>query len=280
MQNSPMYQFTSVSRPLNPLVYPTHRLLVVLVPIAGIILGAYTLWTRADFGIAVTNGLYAGASALLAWIFAREIDPDNNTSAFIALGLSIIGSIFATPNIWALAGAVTLVRIVNRIVGFPAKITDSIMAIALGVLTMLITGAWVFGVVVAVAFLLDAILPDQSRIQWSFLLGMLLIMLPTWAYLNVSFVQNSQNFLPLVLGVSAVFMAHILTLPRLTCQCDAVAIAPNRMRVQAGMALLLGMAVVFALVDGDWGVRALMPLWASFAGVLVYRAGMLVIKRG
>lgn len=280
MQNNPMYQFTSVSRPLNPLIYPTHRLLVVLVPIAGIILGLDTLLTGGNFGAAMVAGLYAGASALLAWILAREIDPDNPYSAFVALILAIIGAFFATPNIWALGGAITLVRIVNQIVGFPAKIADSIMAIALGVLTMLITGAWVFGVVVAVTFFLDATLREQNRIQWSFLLGMLLIMLPTWNYLGVGFVQNPQTFLPIALGISAVFVAYILTLPRLTCTCDAIAITPNRMRVQTGMGLLLFMAVVFALVDGDGGILAMMPLWATFVGVMVYRAGMMVIKRG
>lgn len=42
MQNNPIYQFTSLSRPINPFVYPTHRLLVALVPIAGFILGMVT----------------------------------------------------------------------------------------------------------------------------------------------------------------------------------------------------------------------------------------------
>lgn len=271
MQKNIMYQYTSISRPLNPLVYPTHRLLVALVPLAGVILGAYTLLTGGEFGEAVIKGFYAGASATLAWVLAREIDPDNPYSAFVALILASIGALFATPNIWALGGAVVLIRIVNRIVGFPAKIADSVMAIALGLLTMLITGAWIFGAVVALAFLLDATLPEPNPLQWSFLLAILLIMIPTWRYLDVSFVQHPQTLLPIALGIGTVFAGHIATLPKIKCQCDMTSSPPHLRRVQAGMGLMLVLVILFALIDGDGGFLAMMPLWATFVGVMVYR---------
>lgn len=280
MQNNLMYQFTSLSRPLNPLVYPTHRLLVALVPIAGVILGIYTLLTGGDLGSAIVAGFYAGASAMLAWVLAREIDPDNPYSAFVALGLATIGAFFAVPNILALAGAITLVRIINRIVGFPAKIPDYIMALALGVITMLFTGAWIFGAVVAIALLLDANLPEPAPLGYTFAFAMLLIMLPTWRYLNVALVDVSRDLLPIILGISAVFVGHILTTRRFDCVCDATNAPPHPVRVQAGMGLMLGMAVIFALIDGDGGIFALMPLWATFVGVMMYRGVLMITKRG
>ncbi len=280
MQNNPMYQYTSISRPLNPLVYPTHRLLVALVPLMGIILGAYTLFTGGEFGEAVVKGFYAGASATLAWVLAREIDPDNPYSAFVALILASIGAFFATPNIWALGGAVVLIRIVNRIVGFPSKIADSVVAIALGILTMLITGAWVFGAVVALTFLLDATLPEPNPLQWSFLLAILLIMLPTWRYLDVALIAQPQTLLPIALGIGVVFAGHIATLPKIQCTCDITSSPPHLRRVQAGMGLMLALVMIFALIDGDGGVLAMMPLWATFVGVMVYRAGLMLTKRG
>jgi len=280
MQKNIMYQYTSLMRPLNPLVYPTHRLLVALVPLVGVILGAYTLFTGGEFGEAVIKGFYAGASATLAWVLAREIDPDNPYSAFVALILASIGAFFATPNVWALGGAVVLIRIVNRIVGFPAQIADSVMAIALGLLTMLITGAWIFGAVVAITFLLDASLPNPNTLQWSFLLAILLIMIPTWNYLDVAFVQHPQTLLPIALGIGAVFAGHIATLPKIKCLCDMTSSPPHLRRVQAGMGLMLVLVILFALIDGDGGVLAMMPLWATFVGVMVYRTGLLVTKRG
>ena len=280
MQNNLMYQFKSLPRPINPLVYPTHRLLVALVPLAGVILGVYALLTGGDLGSAIVAGFYAGASALLAWILAREIDPDNPYSAFVALGLATIGAFFATPNILALAGAIVIVRIVNRIVGFPAKIPDYIVAIALGILTMLFTQAWIFGAVVAITLLLDANLPEPAPLAYTFAFAMLLIMLPTWGYLNVALVDVTRDWLPIVLGISAVFIGHILTTKRFDCVCDATDTSPYPIRVQAGMGLMLGMAVIFTLIYGDGGIFALMPLWATFVGVMLYRSGMLITKRG
>jgi hypothetical protein len=280
MEQNPLYQFTSLSRAINPLVYVTHRILVVLVPLAGVILGVYTLLTGGDFGMAVVAGFYAGASAMLAWVLAREIDPDYPYSAFVALGLATIGAFFAVPNILALAGAVVLIRIVNRIVGFPAKITDYILAVALGVITMLITGVWIFGAVVALALLLDAQLPEPAPLGYTFAFVMLLIMLPTWGYLNVALVAVSRDWLPLILGIGAVFIGHILTSKPVTCRCDATDAPPHPVRVRAGMGLMLVMAVSIGLIHGDAGTQGMMPLWATFIGVMVYRGMMLISKRG
>ncbi len=275
MQNNLIYQFTSLSRPLNPFVYPTHRLLMVLVPIAGIILGVYTLLTGGDLGSAIVAGFYGGGSALLAWILAREIDPDTPYSAFVALGLATIGAFFATPNLLALIGAIIVVRIVNRIVGFPAKIPDYIIAIGVGIITMLFTEAWIFGAVIAIALLLDANLPNHAPLGYTFSFAMLLIMLPIWRYLNVGLVDVARDGLLIILGISVLFIVHILTIKRFDCLCDATNTHPHPMRVRAGMGLMIGMAVIFALIYGDDGIFALMPLWATFVGVIIYRAVML-----
>lgn len=272
-----VYQFTSLSRFINPLTTVTHRLLALCVPLAGIILGVYTLLTGGDFGTAVMAGVQAGASALLAWVLAREIDPDNDYSAFVALGIATLGAFIAAPNIWALGGAVVLIRIINHIVGYPAKITDSIIAIAIGMATMLVTGAWIFGVVVAVAFMLDALLPKAPNFQWGMVLAMLVLMLPTWNYLNVQLTNPPQNWLVVVLGISALFVGHILTTRHFTTKCDATQAPVVPIRIRAGMGFFVGMALLFALVYGDGGVYALMPLWSAFVGVMIFR-GIKLIK--
>jgi len=208
---------------------------------------------------------------------AREIDPDNDYSAFVALGIATLGAFIAAPNIWALGGAVVLIRIINHIVGYPAKITDSIIAIAIGMATMLVTGAWIFGVVVAVAFMLDALLPKAPNFQWGMVLAMLVLMLPTWNYLNVQLTNPPQNWLVVVLGISALFVGHILTTRHFTTKCDATQAPVVPIRIRAGMGFFVGMALLFALVYGDSGVYALMPLWSAFVGVMIFR-GIKLIK--
>jgi hypothetical protein len=271
-----VYQFTSLSRFINPLKFPTHRLLALCVPLAGVILGIYTLLTGGDFGTAVMAGFHAGASAMLAWVLAREIDPDNDYSAFVAIGIATLGAFIATPNIWALAGAVVLLRIINHIVGYPAKITDSIIAIAIGMATMLVTGAWIYGVVVAVAFMIDALLPKAPNFQWGMVLAMLVLMLPTWNYLNVGLTNPPQNWLVVVLGISALFAGHIFTTRHFTTQCDATQAPVMPIRIRAGMVFFVGMGILFAVLYGDAGVYALMPLWSVITGVMIFRVMRLI----
>lgn len=280
MEQNPLYQFTSLSRAINPFVYVTHRLLVILVPLAGVILGIYTLLIGGDFGSALVAGFYGGASAMLAWVLGREVDPDHPYSAFVALGLATIGAFFAVPNILALAGGVVLIRLVNRMVGLPPKISDYIIAVALGIITMLVTGIWTFGVVVALALLLDANLPDPAPLGYTFAFAMLLIMLPTWGYLNVALVDVSRDWLPPILAISALFVGHILTSKRFDSVCDATNIPPHPIRVRAGMGLMLVMAVMIGIIHGDGGTLGMMPLWTTFIGVMVYRGMMMSAKRG
>ncbi|MDX2074849.1 MAG: hypothetical protein SFZ02_00340 [bacterium] len=274
-----VYQFTSLQRPVNPFVYLTHRLLVLCVPLAGVILGVYTLLTGGDFGSAVMAGFHAGASAMLAWVLAREIDPDNPYSAFVAIALATLGAFIATPNIWALAGGVVLLRIVNHIVGYSAKLLDGGVAIGVGMATMLVTGAWIFGIIVAVAFLIDALLPDPSPFSWTFLLGSLIITIPVWRYLDVMLIGYPQNWLIVMLVIGALFALHIITLQKFTSVYDVTQAPVMPMRIKAGMALMLMMAVVFGVLYGDSGVLMLMPLWAVFVGVMVYRVGLIFNRR-
>ncbi|WP_048138870.1 hypothetical protein [Methanosarcina horonobensis] len=107
-------------------------------------------------------GLMAGASVFLAWAFAREIDPDNELSAFVAAFFSGIGFIFfPSPLLLTLLLELMLLRIVNRSTGLPARTLDS-FAILLLSGWLLFHGGWIYSILAFLAFVLDAFLPNQS----------------------------------------------------------------------------------------------------------------------
>ncbi|HRF98488.1 MAG TPA: hypothetical protein PLZ51_24945, partial [Aggregatilineales bacterium] len=116
--------------------------------------------------------------------------------------------------------------------------------------------------------------------SWTFLLASLIITIPVWHYLDVALVAYPQNWLIVILVIGALFALHIITLQKFTTLCDVTQAPVIPVRIKAGMALMLMMGLVFGVLYGDSGVLMLMPLWAVFVGVMVYRVGLIITKRG
>jgi hypothetical protein len=155
--------FTSLGRiPIDPR-YPTNLAigaLSLVVTIAG------TLW-RLLSGLALLEsalwGIGAGLVVFLTWALGREIDPDHDLSAFVGAGLVLIALLFLDiPALLVVLWLLTVLRIVNRTVGLPAKPLDSLAVFGLGAwLTW--QGYWMAGLITAAAFLLDGLLSPPLR---------------------------------------------------------------------------------------------------------------------
>ncbi len=145
------------------LSYPTNRAIVIITLI--FFLGASSLQfiLERDVFSALYSGLKAGASVFLAWAFARELDPDNELSAFFAAFLGCMGFLlFPSPFLLALLLGLLQIRILNRSIGLPSKISDSLAVLLLSGWISL-QEDWIFGLLTALAFFLDSFLPKPNR---------------------------------------------------------------------------------------------------------------------
>jgi hypothetical protein len=262
-------RFSSIGRILDPR-YPTNLAIMAVTPLAGIVAGILSLLSGETLTQAISAGFYTGASVFIAWVIGREFDPDHPWVTFFGVGLAFIASLFADPpSIWSLAALIVLARIVNRIVGPPSKIGDSVVALALTGLA-LFTGWWVFAVVAAVAFVLDATLSKPNRHQWIFaglaLGGML-----------VSIIINEGNkpyaasawTIPVLIAV--VVIAYVIATTEVKSGCDVASYTLDNRRMQAAMGLMLFAGVLFELWAGTPGLMAMLPLWAAIIGASVWR---------
>lgn len=270
MARDPYYRFTSIGRRLDP-AYPTNRAVLLILPVAGL-LGSLAAGIRGA-GIAdiILAGVIGVGVAFGSWALARELAPDDDRAAFISMAFAIAASLaFGSPSLLLLFTALLLVRIVARTTGLPARMTDSLLVAAAVLVTMYVTRSPLLGIVGALAFALDAALPQPSRRQWAFS-GLCLAGFGFWTWQ-----QGTEPNLALHVGaavgvvaiVSAGHALAVLRTRRVATPGDATGVPLTPARVRGGMVvgwLIAAQAQLLDLAD----LRLASAVWAALAGVAV-----------
>ena len=168
MANHRMYRYTSIGRPLDP-GFPTNKAVLLLLPVAALI-GAVAAFADGLPGLEVfRRALVFLLATFGVWALARELDPDDHVAAFIAMALALVAAYAVdSPSLLILFSTLGLVRIVNRSTGLAARKSDSVVVMLLVFAVMYLTDSPFYGVVAAVAFLLDGSLKMPLRHQWFF----------------------------------------------------------------------------------------------------------------
>ncbi len=267
---------TTIGRPID-LNYPTNRAVAIL---SSLVLVGATLLQRVSGLPWIQSALWGAQAALsvfLAWALCRELDPDHAMSAFVAFALALGGlCLWGLPSLAVLFWIILIVRVVNRTVGLPAGILDSLAVLALG-LWLSVQGNWGYGLITALAFLLDAQLPIRAPRQVVFaILGVLGTVIT--AILEGAVPSDGAPSLwggLIALGASALFLPVMVESRRISTQGDRTGEPLEPIRVQAAQALALLVGMETAVLGGVGAVGSLMPLWAAVLGASLtwlYRA--------
>ena len=162
-----MERFTHLGRPVDA-AYPTNVAIAVL-SVATLI--SVSLWRlfylHSEFIAALLQGGQLAGVVFLTWALGRELDPDANIVAFLAITPAVVLAVLVgTPNFSVLFLALLLLRVVNRSLGVPAKPTDSLLVLLLAS-WLAWSGAWYVLMCAAVAFILDSVLVNSlPRHRW------------------------------------------------------------------------------------------------------------------
>jgi hypothetical protein len=139
------YILTTVGR-LIDLRYPTNRAIAI---VSFLITPGTALLQRPSGVTWVQNALWgaqAGLSVFLAWVLCRELDPDHDLSAFVAVGLALGGLfLWRLPRLAVLLWLILVLRVINRTSGLTAGILDSLTTLGLGI-WLSFGGNWGYGV--------------------------------------------------------------------------------------------------------------------------------------
>jgi len=261
-------RFTSLARRVDPR-YPTNLAIVLLALSAGALALLYQLFLGANLVAGFSYAFNAAATTFLGWALAREIDPDREYSAFLAAGLGLLGFfLYGPPGLLVLLLVLVSIRAINRIIGPPATILDSLLLIGLGFILTLQYGM-LPGFLAAGALFLDGFLPAPNR--RNLLFGVLMVVFLVAYGIVEGFSIKLTGFEPaafLILAmVTGLFIPVIFSYRRVRTACDLPGASLIPLRLQAGMvfALLTGW---LAWLLGAWQI--LHPVWMAIAAVAVY----------
>jgi len=261
---------THLGRDLDPTRYPQHRWLIIIVALAGVAYGVFTLVTIGAFFAAVVAGLVAGVSATFAWVLARELDPDHPPSALVA---AVVGGALgiAFPHVLGLAVLLMVARMVNCTTGLSATLGDTIFVL------LLVAGAAflinpLYAFIGALGFLLDGVLINPLPRHRVVAAVSALIGIAAVVYRPLgSPVAVTGLGVYLVAVTIVVFGWFLMTLPDVTCKGDHGG-EVHRQRVQAAGFVQIIAAVLLIAWQGNVAVLALIPLWAAMLGPALWRA--------
>ncbi|MGD8968241.1 MAG: hypothetical protein PVI07_12095, partial [Anaerolineae bacterium] len=136
---------TSINRAID-FNYPSNRA-IAIVTILVVVGGAFSeLLSGGGWGESILWGVNAGLSVFLTWALCRELDPDHALSAFVAVGLALVGLVlWGLPRLAVILWMIMVMRIVNRTTGLAAGLLDSLAVLGLGSWLSL-EGNWGYGV--------------------------------------------------------------------------------------------------------------------------------------
>ena len=262
-----LHKYTSIGRPLEP-AYRSNKAVLILMPL-GAVVGVISAWMDGQSGLGLLQqAIYFLLVVFGSWALARELDPDDHTAAFISMAAGVLAAlIVSAPGILIVFVTLLLVRIVNRSTGLVARMPDSVIVLLLVFLVIYATESPFFGIVAALAFILDGSLKEPLRQQWVFGLicfGATIVYMVDHDIGLTHLGAPDSLFGWLALLFLLIFALNTLLLKKVHSKGDSSGTTLDLGRVRGGMAVGL-----FAALQGILRPDEVVIIVATIAGICV-----------
>lgn len=270
----PVHKYSSLARPVEA-KYPTNLAVIILMPVIAIGLFGWLVFNGGEMMASIRTAVIGVLTAFLVWALGREMDPDHNATAFIAMGLSVLLTGLGYPfALLSLAAILFAVRLVNRTVGPAAKITDIIALTGLSLAAVFLDGAWWIGGIAIIALIIDAVFekPPLANILAALVLGLALgfAVFSSGTGLFTGMDTLVRGWIVTTLVISVLVIGNIWNTREVGAFMDALGEPCNCQRVQFGMALIL-LAGLASLLGGQETLRESLAIWSVLAASLIGR---------
>lgn len=270
----PIHKYSALARPVEP-KYVTNLAVMILVPLIAIGLFAWSLTGEAGLTSALRIGIFGALAAFLTWALGREMDPDHNATAFIAMALAVLAAALGYGfDLLTLAALLFAVRVVNRTVGPQAKVGDVITLVLLNLGAVFIEGAWWMPFISVIALAIDEAfersnLPQRLAIPALLIFGILAFFVGGGVDLSITGTLV-RGWVVTVVVISVLVAGTIVNTDEVSSPMDALDTPCNCRRIQAGMALIM-LAGIASLLGGQPGLAANLAIVSVLAASLVGR---------
>ena len=270
----PIHKYSALARPVEP-KYATNLAVMILVPLIAISLFVWSLTGEAGLTSALRIGIFGALAAFLTWALGREMDPDHNATAFIAMALAVLAAALGYGfDLLTLAALLFAVRVVNRTVGPQAKLGDVITLVLLNLGAVFIEGAWWMPFLSVMALAADELferstLPQRLAIPALMVMGILAFFVGGGVDLSVT-ETLVRGWVVTVVVITILVAGTIVNTKEIASSMDALAQPCDGRRIQSGMVLIL-LAGIASLLGGQPGLAANLGIVSVLAASLVGR---------
>ena len=269
-----IYKYSSIGRPLDP-KFRTNQVVLALMP-AGAGLGAVTAWLGGQSGEQVLlQAMHFFLIVYCSWALARELDPDDHVAAFISLAIALFAALtVASPGILIVFATLGLVRIVNRSTGLAARQLDSVIVMLLAIAVIYSVQSPYFGLVAALAFILDGSLKEPLRRQWIYALvcfGGTIVYLVDHDVGLINLAVPDSLFGWLALLFLLIFALNTLLLKEVHSRSDVNGATLDLSRVRGGM--VVGLMAALQGIGRPEGVVIIVTVIAGIGIGMAFRKG-------
>ena len=265
---SGMYRYTSIARPIDP-AYLTNRALLIILPIVALLSAGLTYID--NLGIGPLSAAFSGTlTAFAAWALTRELAPDYDGAAFVALAFAWVANIaFGARLVMLLFVALVLARVVNRSTGLPLRLLDTLGVLGFCTWAATSTQQPLILLVASLAFFLDARLEDPVRRHYLAAAACLAVF--AWMLVGHALVLADDLMVRdwLAIGASAMGVSlFVIINPDPVSYCDVSPRRLSRARVSAGLVVGWLLAVQAVLTHGRSGWLET-AIWACVIALLI-----------
>ncbi len=263
-----MYRFTSIARTVDP-AYLTNRALLIVLPALALLSASLAWLGYVDSG-PLAASLSGTLVAFAAWALTRELAPDQDGAAFVALAFAWSASVaFDMRQVVLVFVALVLVRIVNRSTGLQARPFDTLSVFGFCTWAAINTQQPMIMVVASMAFALDAVLDKPLRLHYLPALASIAVfgwlLLGDYELIAGDLTIQDWSILgAIALGVVLI----VLTNPQPISYCDVSPDRLDRSRVNAGLITGWLLAVQTVVTNGQAAWRET-PIWVCVGVVLL-----------
>ena len=273
-----IYRFTSIARPIDP-AYLTNRALLIVLPIAGL-LSAVLAHFHDMSGGPLSAALSGALAAFAAWALTRELAPDYNSAAFVALAFAWFTNVaFGARLVLLLFVALLLVRMVNRSTGMSWRPLDTLGVFGFCAWAAISTQQPLILLVASLAFALDAALKDPLRQHYLAAAACLPVFI--WMLLgekDLIAADLTVRDWSLIGAYALGIVLFVKTNSEPYSYCDIAPERLDRMRVNAGLIVGWLLAVQAVLTNGR-SAWLETPIWACMTAVLLSFVARKVTRR-
>lgn len=263
-------KITTIGRPLDP-DYLTNKLIAIIALLTFAVIVLVSAINEEINYTSLITGIRAGLLIFLLWAISRELDPDNEWSAFVTVFLALVVSIFSEiPSLLSFFWLIILLRTVNHSTGMPAGIMDSLLFAGIGII-LTYNISCIYGILTATAFILDSRLKDPAK--YHLVVGIILLVTSVLILIGkgvVAFTYPLENMLLFVFG-TALFLPVTMGQTKLKSEGDRTGktLDPARFKLTRIMTIVIFFGI--SITPGEINAQLVIFMFCIFAGIGIYR---------